>query len=457
MGIINKSKNFMWGNALSIRMRILQGLSWTMFGTGSVHIIGLLTGIFISNYLGLEEFGKYGIIISTIGMLGIFAGMAMGYTATKFVSEYRSTEPEKSGRYIGMTFLVCISSSIIAASILFIFSSFFSRLLFNDASMQNLLRMASPILILFSVNSISRAGLVGLELFRFIAMIEFIHSILRLSFIIMGCILFHLFGVIVGLVLSELITVLIFYLSLRRKCKQNGCVIDIKGSKEEWRILWSFTIPSFLSNIIMNPANWLCNVLIVNLPNGFFHMGILTAARQLQSAVSFIPIRLMNVTLPTMSNLFGKKSIYKHYKLAFYTQLGILGISVAVALPLMILSKYILSFYGTEFIQGYPVLILMLLFGIFYVLERSLAEVLLSQGKSLNKFWIYFSVTILSVILFWFIFLEKGALGYAISLCISHFLGFTVLTIHLFVIAKKDLHSIPPDDKLDYLRASNNE
>jgi O-antigen/teichoic acid export membrane protein len=226
---------------------------------------------------------------------------------------------------------------------------------------------------------------------------------------------------------------------LKKKCVEYGFTINYKGSKPEWRALWRFTIPSFLSNIIMNPANWVCNVLIVNLPNGLYYMGILTAARQIQSAVSFVPMRLMNVTLPAMSNLFGKKSTHNYYKLAIYTQVSILAITLILALPLMIFSKFILSFYGKEFVGEYLVLIIMLIFGICYVLEASLSEVLLSQGQSLKKFWVFSSVTLFSLALFGFVFLQYKALGYAISMLIAHFLGVLVLAVYLIMIRKRDL------------------
>ncbi len=439
MGMIRELKSLLQGNAVSFRMRIVHGLSWTMLGTGSNQIVGLLIGVFISNYLGLEEFGKYGIIISTIGMLGMFAGMAMGYTVTKFVAEYRSTDPARSGRYIGMTTLVCLISSILAALVLLVFSVFLAGLLFKDVGLANLLRLAAPILILTALNGVARSGFVGLELFRYLAILDFIHSFFRVFFIIAGTILFKINGVIGGWVVSEAIMLILLHYFLKKKCVEYGFTINYKGSKPEWRALWRFTIPSFLSNIIMNPANWVCNVLIVNLPNGLYYMGILTAARQIQSAVSFVPMRLMNVTLPAMSNLFGKKSTHNYYKLAIYTQVSILAITLILALPLMIFSKFILSFYGKEFVGEYLVLIIMLIFGICYVLEASLSEVLLSQGQSLKKFWVFSSVTLFSLALFGFVFLQYKALGYAISMLIAHFLGVLVLAVYLIMIRKRDL------------------
>src|ERR1022692_3038167 len=41
-------------------------------------------------------------IQSTVGMLGIFAGLGLGITATKYVAELRSHDPERAGRIIAL-------------------------------------------------------------------------------------------------------------------------------------------------------------------------------------------------------------------------------------------------------------------------------------------------------------------------------------------------------------------
>ncbi len=446
--VIQKLKNIITGSTTSFLTRIIHGLSWTMLGTGSQQIAGLFIGIFISNYLGLTEFGKYGIIVSTLGMLGMFAGIAMGYTVTKFVAEYRIADPDKSGRYIGMTFLVCWISSVLVSSILFIFSAFMAGLLFDNTNLSNLLKLAAPILALTSLNAVARAGFVGLELFKPLAIIDSSCSFLRILMMIVGAILFKIYGVVGGWVVSETITFIVLQTLLRKKCIESGFSISYGGSRVEWKVLWNFTYPNFLSNVIMNPANWACNVLIVNLPNGLYYMGILTAARQVQRAVAFIPMRLMKVTLPAMSNLFGNNDTARFYKLAFYTQASIFGIAIIVSLPLMIFSKFILSFYGKEFMGESLVLITMLGFGICYILEISLSEVLLSQGKSLKKFYIFSGVTLFSLALFWLVFLQYGAIGYALSMLIAHFAGMTILLINLIVNRSRDLNLMTSKDDL---------
>ncbi len=53
--------------------------------------------------LGKEEFGKLGIVQSTVGMFQVFAGFGLGLTATKYVAEFRDSDPAKTGRIIGLS------------------------------------------------------------------------------------------------------------------------------------------------------------------------------------------------------------------------------------------------------------------------------------------------------------------------------------------------------------------
>lgn len=52
----------------------------------------LVATIFVTKYLGKKEYGQFGIIKSTILMFAMFAGLELGMTATKYISQYKSTD-----------------------------------------------------------------------------------------------------------------------------------------------------------------------------------------------------------------------------------------------------------------------------------------------------------------------------------------------------------------------------
>ena len=62
---------------------------------GGADLAGFLAGGFAGVRVvpGQEGFGALGMIQSTAGMLGVLAGLGLGITATKYVSELRRLDP----------------------------------------------------------------------------------------------------------------------------------------------------------------------------------------------------------------------------------------------------------------------------------------------------------------------------------------------------------------------------
>src|SRR6185437_14118299 len=93
----------------SLHSRFGTGLAFNVVGAvfnqGSTFIFNIVA----ANLLGRQAFGKYAMIQSTLATLAMIAQMSAGFTATKFVAEFRSTNPRRAGAILSMlaTFSVC--------------------------------------------------------------------------------------------------------------------------------------------------------------------------------------------------------------------------------------------------------------------------------------------------------------------------------------------------------------
>lgn len=422
----------------SLRQRLVHGTKWSFIGSAASQGLGLLTAIIIARFLGKEGFGKYGIIQSTLGMFGVFAGLAMGYTATKHVAEFRHTAPQRAGKFIGLTIILGLLSSLIVALFVLCFGDLFSRYVLNDVNLKGVLRLSAGVLVLNTLFDIQIAGLAGLEMFAVIAGVNIFSGVITLPCVAIGVWQYDLYGAVGGFLCSRILSCLVLQYYLQKKSAQAGIAISYYAEKKEWLTIWHFSFPSLMSNIIANPANWLCNILLVNQANGFAQMGLYQASIQWQSAISFVPMRLMSVALPMLSSLFGQKDYRRYYKVVGATQGTILGISLVTAIPMMLCGNYILSAYGKDFTGEGWTFTLVLIAGIFIIFERSLSEVLLSRGRAWEKFVAYIANSVLSVAVLWGFFLNKGAMGLAGSLCIAHGVGLMILVGYIFYFKKKD-------------------
>src|SRR5271167_1555484 len=87
----------------SLRARFTLGIIWSLAGAVISRGFLLAASVVCARFLGREGFGALGMIQSTAGMFGIFAGLGLGLTATKYVSEFRQQDPAKTGRILALS------------------------------------------------------------------------------------------------------------------------------------------------------------------------------------------------------------------------------------------------------------------------------------------------------------------------------------------------------------------
>ena len=73
----------------------------------SSHLWPRLTALLLAYWLrtlGRDTFGAFGLIQGAVGMFGVFAGMGLGITATKYI-ECRISDPAKASRVLSLVLL----------------------------------------------------------------------------------------------------------------------------------------------------------------------------------------------------------------------------------------------------------------------------------------------------------------------------------------------------------------
>ena len=92
----------------SIRRRLIQGtvsnLIAVAFNQGSTVIVNVI----IARILMKQSFGEYAMVQVTVLTMATMAQLATGFTASKYLAEYRSSCPERAGRVMGVCTIVCV-------------------------------------------------------------------------------------------------------------------------------------------------------------------------------------------------------------------------------------------------------------------------------------------------------------------------------------------------------------
>jgi O-antigen/teichoic acid export membrane protein len=376
-------------------------------------------------------------------MLGAFAGMGMGITVTKHVSEFRNSDPARAGRFIGISMLIGTSTSLIFMTILLTLAPYISNSMFNEPSLEGLLKVGAPLLLLNQLANIQLATLAGLEAFRTQSIVQLLTSLVRVSFITPGAILGGATGAIIALTLATVVQNLALEWAVRRATKSQGVKISYSGIWLERRILVGFSLPTLVASISIGPPRWLCEVLLVRQQDGLGQMAIMNAGNQWRNAVAFLPQQMLSVTLPIMSSLYSKGDIRRYYKTFFGGLAAIAATSLLIVLAIASFSQEIMSIYGETFVGGGATLSLLCLAGVLHMIGRMLVQALQARSRA----QIDMATSILrgvTQIALWLALLHYGALGLSISIVISYVILVIFLSLYLFRLWRLDLKATSP-------------
>jgi O-antigen/teichoic acid export membrane protein len=385
-----KAMSGIWA-ADSLRGRFARGAVWSIIGAVIAQGTNLAASVITARLLGRVQFGKYGMIQSTVGMLGIFAGLGLGLTATKYVAEFRTRDPERAGRIIALGCTVAIVSGGLLTLGLLAYGPLLAAKTLNAPELTDELRIASVLLFLNALNGAQTGALAGFEAFRAIARINMVRGLAAFPITVVAVLLWRLPGAIWALAATTAIACFLSQVSLRRQCTALGIHTRFWSGWAERRVLWTFSAPALLSGALVGPAIWAANTMLVNQPGGYAEMGIFSAASQWRTAIGFIPGVLGQLALPLLSNLNGERDASRYRKALRLNLILTAVAATVVALPVALAAPQIMRLYGRSFQQGWLVLAVSAAIAVLTCINGVVGMAILSAGSV----WVGFSFNLM--------------------------------------------------------------
>ncbi len=343
----------------SLRARFSLGVIWSLAGAVISRGFSLVASIVCARFLGKTGFGELGMIQSTVGTFGTFAGLGLGLTATKYVAESRNRDAVKVGRILALSAVAAFLSGALMASLLAVTASSLSRTVLTDGGLVAPLAAASGLVFFGALNGAQTGALAGFEAFRTIAGVNVWAGFLSFPLVVVGVWRWGLDGAVWGLVAAMAVNWLFNNRALRRECRHSGIAYDLKRCHREWRMLYRFSLPAFLASVVVGPAMWICNMLLVHQPNGYSQLGLYAAADRWRLLVLFIPTSAFSMAVPVLSNLHGAGDALG-FSRVFRANLLLNSVLVlSIALPIVALSRWIMAMYGRPFRPGWPILVIL--------------------------------------------------------------------------------------------------
>jgi O-antigen/teichoic acid export membrane protein len=416
--------------------RFARGAGWLLTGNVAARGLGMVASIVAARIMGKENFGALGIILSTVATAGLFAGLGIGQTTTKYVAEYWREQPARAGRIVGMSMLTCLISSVLMGALLAIFAPWLATNSLNAPQLTNELRLSALLLVFNAMSGPVLGAIQGLEEFRMTMRITVITGILNLPIMILAVLYFGLPGAIIANIIAGALTWLFAQIFLRQQLRQRSIEISIRHLQPEMAVLWRFTLPAFLGGVLYSPVLWWANTILAHQPGGYGDLGLVNAANQWRNVLVFIPQVLGTAALPILSSAQGTAGATADYRTGVDL---VQRVACFLVLPMysfiFLAADSIMRLYGKGF-EGSALVLGGVILGVcFQIMGNVIGTAIAARGKMwlgllTNLVWASVLLCVLTMLA-----PQYGAQGYALAfviayaalLAVSHFLMRTEL------------------------------
>jgi O-antigen/teichoic acid export membrane protein len=181
-----------------IGKRIVSGTFWSLFGAVIARGCSFISMVLIARNFGQEIFGEYGFIRSNIDSFSVFAVFGIGVTTTKYLSELLTTDKERAGRIVAMSYLFCLFSGIVIALLFFFIAPWICTKINSGQHLILPMRLGAILLFLSTLSSAQFGVMSGFQDFRNIARTNTITGIMSIPLLLGGGFLYGLIGIIIG-------------------------------------------------------------------------------------------------------------------------------------------------------------------------------------------------------------------------------------------------------------------
>jgi O-antigen/teichoic acid export membrane protein len=401
--------------------RLAGNAAWMLVGALASRGLQLAAVVAAARCLGQEQFGRLGIVQSTVGLFGALAGFGIGLTATKYVAEWRAHDPARTGRIVALSMGWAALSGILAGAALVVFARYVAAAFGGGADLVPGLRVASALVALQAVTGAQAGTLAGFEAYRALAVANAAGSGVLFVCVVGGARAWGLEGALWGLVAGQAALWAAQRQALRPAIRRSG--IPPAGWREAWherRVLWQFSLPALMGSALVGPVQWLCSAIMVRQTGGYTEMGLFNAANQIYIAALFLPGVLTAPLLPILSE---QQADAEGRQRAMRLIRQIIRLCAWVMLPPVVLasaaSPWIMGLYGPEFRGGWLTLCVVLLTAGIFAVEQPVGQAIVATGRLwlalfMNAGWAVVFV-LMTVVLG-----PRGAGGLATARLIAH-------------------------------------
>ena len=403
-----------------LKSKLFHGVTWNLLGMIVSASSAFIGSIIAARLLGIELYGYFEMIKSTIGTFTSIAGLGLGITCTKYISELKNIDKLRLGRIIGLCSVTATFTSLVFTCLFIALVPLIALYGLKSPQITIQLYIVSVYLAFSTFNGYQVGALVGFENFSKLAKINFYQGVISIITTFVFTWYLSLTGSCIAITLSAVLNWFFYYKALISECRSNNIFVQYENCLSEKKILTSFSIPAAISGIIGSCSIWGGVTLLVQNSEGNRQLAIFSAANSFRTIIMFFPTLFVRVLSPILCNLTGCQD-YKGVNYFFQINLYLTTVvTIILAVIFSLLSPYLLAIFGKEFIDGQSVIAILSMSAVAEVIATSYYQKLYVNGLIWDQVIVIlcWSVTLIGIS---FIGVKPlGALGLGYAYLVAH-------------------------------------
>jgi O-antigen/teichoic acid export membrane protein len=396
--------------------RLRAGIAWNLVGAASTQGGVFAANLVLANVLGRQTFGEYAMVHSTFVTLAAIAQVSTGYTAAKYVAEFRRADPQRAGRILGLCSAVSFVAGGLVAMAVVLSAPWLAGSVLRAPHLSTAVTVVAGAVLLGTVNGYHVGALAGLEAFPALGRAGLMNGLILFGCITAGALTAGVAGAVAGLATATALQWLVLRRTLSSETKRQGLTVACAGWGREASVLRGFAFPATLSGLVSLPVLWLTSLWLVRQPDGYDQVALLSVAHSFRAMVLFVPV-VTNAVGTSILNSERGAGAESRYRRAFWANVGLTAVAVAIgALGVATLGPWLLAAFGAAFRDGYPVLLILTVATVPEALGAAVYQAIQSEGRLWLSLWAIVLPRDLTIVSLAYLLAPGwGALGVAIA------------------------------------------
>jgi O-antigen/teichoic acid export membrane protein len=409
------------------RERMLGGFAWNVLAAGSTQGSLFLTHLIVARLLGVSEFGRYALLLTTAMAISSIAQSGVGFVAAKYVAEFHLVDKDRAGRILSLCRFAALAVGVASSLVLILGAEWLATTAFGHPDMAYGLKIIGFSVPFLALNAYQQGALQGFGEFRRSGIVGAVAGVIHVLLVAAGGAVWGLPGVLFALVFSSALRTVAFTIALSAAQARHLVRSPFGGFRQDLHLLWRAGLPSTVMGASFAMAFWLVSLILARGPGGTDAVAHFYAANQIRLLALQAPTILSGVSVSLLNRLRGEAdwNAYRGVFRAYISANMVMACTLAAIGAFM--ASPLMSIYGADFAQHHRLLQVMVL----SVIPEVAAIALYVHVQAHERLWssllhAWLPKDAVFVIGTW-LALTPGPIGAAVSYSLSWLLAAVVL------------------------------